>query len=130
MEGMESRVLVDGVSDSGNAFFETGATANETLLVSEVQLLLAEKRTSLATLRTGIAVFVLPLSVLSILIATSRFYELFRVLHFIIPLLLLNSALVFLGAYLILRSILKMRHEEKLIRRIKEANTRIAEFID
>jgi hypothetical protein len=37
-------------------------------------VLLAEKRPALASLRTGIAVFALPLSVLSVLIATVGFH--------------------------------------------------------
>ncbi|PKN28936.1 MAG: hypothetical protein CVU64_10685, partial [Deltaproteobacteria bacterium HGW-Deltaproteobacteria-21] len=78
---------------------------NESLIVGEVQLVLAEKRTSLAALRTGIAVLVLPLSVLSLLIATSRYYDFFRVLYLVIPLFVLNAALAALGAYLIVRAV-------------------------
>ena len=52
---------------------------SETVILSEIQLVLAEKRTSLATMRTGITVFVLPLSVLSVLIATSRYYDIVHV---------------------------------------------------
>ena len=44
----------------------------DNLIFGEVQVLLAEKRTALASLRTGTAVFAFPLSVLSVLIATSR----------------------------------------------------------
>jgi hypothetical protein len=44
----------------------------DNVIFGEIQVLLAEKRTALASLRTGIAVFALPLSVLSALIATSR----------------------------------------------------------
>ena len=44
----------------------------DTQTFNEVQLLLAEKRTSLSAMRTGIAIFAFPLSVLSVLIATSR----------------------------------------------------------
>jgi len=102
----------------------------QTLVVSEVQLLLAEKRTSLAALRTGIAVFVLPLSVLSVLIATSRHYDFIRVLHFIIPLLSLSAALVLLASYLVIRAIIKMRHQDKLILEIKKKHPLIAPFID
>ena len=102
----------------------------QTLVVSEVQLLLAEKRTSLAALRTGIAVFVLPLSVLSVLIATSRYYDFIHVLHFIIPLLSLSAALVLLASYLVIRAIIKMRHQDKLIMEIKKKHPLIAPFID
>ena len=45
------------------------------ITINKVQLILAEKRTPLAVMRTGIAVFVLPLSVLSALVATSKFYD-------------------------------------------------------
>ena len=44
----------------------------DNVIFGEIQVLLAEKRTALSSLRTGIAVFALPLSVLSVLIATSR----------------------------------------------------------
>lgn len=103
---------------------------HEGLVVSEVQLLLAEKRTSLAALRTGIAVFVLPLSVLSVLIATSRYYDVTGVIHFIIPLLLLSGALVILASYLIVRSLIRMRHQDRLILEIKRKHPVIAQFID
>src|SRR5881296_2993719 len=47
----------------------------DNVIFGEIQVLLAEKRTALASLRTGIAVFALPLSVLSALIATSRYLQ-------------------------------------------------------
>jgi hypothetical protein len=70
-------------------------TADETpqldnLILGEIQVLLSEKRTALASLRTGIAVFALPLSVLSVLIATSRYYNMGKVMPLLVPLLLLN----------------------------------------
>ena len=46
----------------------------DTIVINEVQLVLAEKRTSLAVMRTGIAVLILPLSVLSVLIAQVYLY--------------------------------------------------------
>src|SRR5437899_2511256 len=70
------------------------------VIFNEVQLILAEKRTALSSLRTGIAIFALPLSVLSLLVATSRYYDVVKVLHFLLPLLALNAGLVALGAYL------------------------------
>lgn len=97
---------------------------------SEVQLLLAEKRTSLSTLRTGIAVFVLPLSVLGLLVATSRYYETDQVMGFLIPLLGICALLGLLGAYLIIRSLRNIRRHHRLIRRIKLEYSAIAEYID
>jgi len=68
--------------------------ANEPLqpdnaVFGEIQVILSEKRTSLAALRTGIAVFALPLSVLSVLVATSKYYSVGHVMHFLVPLLAL-----------------------------------------
>jgi uncharacterized membrane protein YidH (DUF202 family) len=51
----------------------------DNVIFGEIQVLLAEKRTALASMRTGIAVFALPLSVLSALIATSRYYSMEKV---------------------------------------------------
>lgn len=96
----------------------------------EVQLILAEKRTSLSVMRTGIAVLALPLSVMSFLIATSKYYNVLHVLYFLIPLGILNCALLVLGAYLIIRSILRMRHFEYLIHKIKLKHSVIGEFLD
>ena len=61
---------------------------NDALIITEAQLILAEKRTSLAALRTGIAVFALPLSVLGLLIATSKYYDIAQVVHLFSALLL------------------------------------------
>jgi uncharacterized membrane protein YidH (DUF202 family) len=102
----------------------------DSILINEVQLLLAEKRTSLSVLRTGIAIFAIPLSVLSVLIATSRYYDFFSVLKFLIPMFILNIFLVVLGCYLILRSLRRMRHHDHLIMEIKKNNSAIAPFID
>ena len=80
----------------------------DAVVLNEMQLLLAEKRTSLAAMRTGIAVFAFPLSVLSVLIATSKSYEIHEVLHWLVPLILLNLGLVVLGIYLITRAVMRL----------------------
>ena len=100
------------------------------IIINEVQLVLAEKRTSLSVMRTGIAVLALPLSVTSVLIATSKYYNVFQVLHLLIPLGILNLILVIFGAYLIIRSIFRMRHYERVIQEIKIKYSILAEFID
>jgi hypothetical protein len=61
----------------------------DNVIFGEIQVLLAEKRTALSSLRTGIAVFALPLSVLSVLIATSHFYSFAKVMPLLVPLLVL-----------------------------------------
>jgi uncharacterized membrane protein YkgB len=102
----------------------------EGIIINEVQLILAEKRTSLSTMRTGITVFVLPLSVLSVLIATSKYYDVFQVMHLILPLLIICAALVVLGSYLIIRSIIRIRHQDNLILKLKRKHMWISEYID
>jgi uncharacterized membrane protein YidH (DUF202 family) len=103
---------------------------SNTIIINEIQLILAEKRTSLSATRTGIAVIALPLSLVSLLIATSKFYDAFHVLHWLIPLMLLNVALLFLGAYLIIRSLVRIHHYDRLIKEIKLKHSAVAEFLD
>lgn len=50
-------------------------------------------------MRTGIAVLALPLSVMSFLIATSKYYDIIHVLHFLVPLLILNFGLLVFGKF-------------------------------
>ena len=110
-------------------------TADETpqldnLILGEIQVLLSEKRTALASLRTGIAVFALPLSVLSVLIATSRYYNIGAVMPLLVPLLLLNFGLVVLGSWLIYHSICRLRHYDHRIRELTQKYRSLAEFIE
>jgi hypothetical protein len=102
----------------------------DNVIFGEIQVLLAEKRTALASLRTGIAVFALPLSVLSVLIATSRYYSMAKVMPLLVPLLFLNLGLVLLGSWLIYRSIHRIHHFEHRIRELCQKYRSIAEFIE
>lgn len=99
-------------------------------ILGEIQVLLAEKRTALATLRTGIAVFALPLSVLSVLIATSRYYHIGAVIPLLVPLLLLNLGLIVLGAWLIYRAIRHLHRYDHRIRELTQKYRSIADFVD
>src|SRR2546421_18950 len=108
------------VSIQQNEILE-GKTAeeNQGLVIHEVEVLLAEKRTALSGTRTGIAVFALPLSVLSVLVATSRFYDFFQVMGLLVPIFVLCAGLVLLGSYLVIHSIRRLHHYDRLIREIK-----------
>jgi hypothetical protein len=101
----------------------------DVMTFNEVQLLLAEKRTALSTMRTGIAVFAFPLSVLSVLIATSKSYEVHAVLHWLVPLVLLNLGLTVLGIYLITRAVMHIRRYDRLIEGLKRKHSRLAELL-
>jgi uncharacterized membrane protein YidH (DUF202 family) len=102
----------------------------DNMVLNEVQLLLSEKRTSLSTMRTGIAVFAFPLSVLSILIATSRLYQLHEVMQWLVPLLLLNLGLIGLGVYLIARAFQRIHHYDRLIDELKRKHSKLADLLD
>ena len=101
----------------------------DVMTFNEVQLLLAEKRTALSTMRTGIAVFAFPLSVLSVLIATSKSYDVHEVMLWLVPLVLLNLGLTVLGIYLITRAVMRIRHYDRLIDALKRKHTRLAELL-
>ena len=103
---------------------------NDALIINEAQLILAEKRTSLAAMRTGIAVFVLPLSVMGLLIATSRYYNVLHVLPLIIPLAIILLALIALGSYLVLRSLRNILRYDRMIHRLKVCHSKLSEFLD
>jgi uncharacterized membrane protein YidH (DUF202 family) len=93
-------------------------------------LILAEKRTSLAAMRTGIAIFALPLSLMGLLIATSRFYDVLHVLPLIIPLGVMLLALIVLGSYLILRALRHIHRYDRMIHNLKSCHSKLSEFID
>jgi uncharacterized membrane protein YidH (DUF202 family) len=106
------------------------STESDALIINEAQLILAEKRTSLAAMRTGIAVFALPLSVLGLLIATSRYYDVLHVLPLIVPLAVMLLALIILGSYLILRALGNIHRYDRLIHRLKMCHSKLSEFLD
>jgi uncharacterized membrane protein YidH (DUF202 family) len=106
------------------------SSESDRLIINEAQLILAEKRTSLAAMRTGIAVFALPLSVLGLLIATSRYYDVLHVLPLILPMGVILLALIVLGGYLIIRSLLNIHRYDRLMHNLKKCHSKLSEFFD
>ncbi|MCU0556423.1 MAG: hypothetical protein MUF67_03830, partial [Desulfobacterales bacterium] len=103
---------------------------SDSIIINEAQLILAEKRTSLAAMRTGIAMLVLPLSVMSVLIATSRYYDFLHVLYFLVALGVVNLALIILGGYMIVRAIIRIHNYDRLIHEIKLKHSVIGKFLE
>ncbi|TFG28757.1 hypothetical protein EU528_10745 [Candidatus Thorarchaeota archaeon] len=74
----------------------------------------AEKRTHLAELRTGIGILTIPMSLLTILIATSNYYSVDSVLSFIVGIVIGIVALASVGSYLVIQALQKIKKTEKL----------------
>ena len=74
----------------------------------------AEKRTHLAELRTGIGILTIPMSLLTILIATSNYYSLDDVIGFIFGLVVGIICLSVVGGYLVIRALRSIRKDERL----------------
>ena len=78
----------------------------------------AEKRTHLAELRTGIGILTIPMSLLTILIATSQYYNISDVFSFIIGLTFGILVLSFVGGYLVYRALKLMKYDGRLLDKV------------
>ena len=94
--------------------------SSELLHIDEIRLLLEEKRTSLAVMRTGIYSILVQLTILGVLIATSRFYEMIEVLHMVIVFYAVNLLLLIFSVYLIVHSFLRLRHWDRVLMQLKK----------
>jgi uncharacterized membrane protein YidH (DUF202 family) len=103
-------------------------TRHESMLINEISLVLAEKRTSLSVMRTGLAVLALPLSVTSVLIIISKYYEPARVMYLLGPLLAVCAVLTLVGIYLIVTSLKRIRMLNQVIATLKQQNTNLREL--
>jgi hypothetical protein len=131
--GEDMRAERIGESTGNSGIEPVGAVAdavqgNEPVSISRIQLILAEKRTTLAVMRTGIGVFTLPLSVVTVLVATSRYYDVLDTYHLLVPLLGVCAGLIVLGIYLVHRSVRRIRRQDALINQIKQCEPGLAEF--
>ena len=77
--------------------------------LSVIRTIEAEKRTHLAELRTGIVILTIPMSLLTILIATSDYYMIDQVLSFITGLVFGIICLSVVGSYLVVSAFRKLR---------------------
>ena len=102
---------------------------DQKLLMSEVQILLAEKRTAFALLRTGVTVAMVPLSLWTFLVATSRLYNVFDVMGVLLPIMVVAVGLFFLGSYLILHALRQMRHTEQVMLGLRKSDTLLEDLL-
>jgi intracellular sulfur oxidation DsrE/DsrF family protein len=88
----------------------------------EVQILLSEKRTAHTTFRSGITVCVLPLTIISFLIATSSLYNIEKNSVMLALVLIGCLVLMFFGTYLVARGLIRFRFHDKKIIQLLEKN--------
>lgn len=100
------------------------------LVFDEVNLLLSEKRTALSLLRTGIAIFTIPLSIGSVLIATSHLYRPQDILFLLVPVLAGCSLLVLIAIWLLITSFIKLRRNEKRLVHLLQKNQFLRQFVE
>jgi len=105
--------------DRQNVIYLKTGLANHELLdlttaLAIIRTIEAEKRTHLAELRTGIGILTIPMSLLAILVATSSYYSVQEVLGFIIGLSVGILVLAAIGMYLVVRSLSRIRDDERL----------------
>lgn len=103
--------------------------SQHSLVINEIQLLLAEKRTSLSSLNAGLAVVAVPLSILSFLVATSRYYETLSVVHLLAPLWAACAVLFVLGMYIIVRALTRIRRFDARIEELKTKDEEVRQLI-
>ncbi len=106
------------------------AAPSDAFIINKAQLILAEKRTSMATMRFGIAVFILPLSVLGLLVATSGHHDVVHELSLIVPLGIMLTGLIALGSVLVVRPLRNIQRYDRKICRLKACHGRLSRFLD
>ncbi|MDR1045282.1 MAG: hypothetical protein LBP33_09220 [Candidatus Adiutrix sp.] len=104
------------------------AMRHEAMLINEVTLVLAEKRTSLSVMRTGIAILALPVSVFSVLVVISRYYDPMKVMYLLGPLLGICLILTALGAYMIGKSLKRVAQLNRVVAALKRQNRSLREL--
>ena len=88
----------------------------------------AEKRTHLAELRTGIGILTIPMSLLTILIATSDYYSVEAMFPLILIVVSGIIILTVIGGYLVINAFKKLRKTEKLRLKCKDVDGLIEEY--
>lgn len=96
---------------------------------NSAQLILAEKRTSLSILRTGVGTFVLPLSVLGLLIASAKTHQSNDAMHLLIPILMISAFLAILAIGLIIAALLQLHRYDRMLKQFKESHPALGDVI-
>lgn len=102
---------------------------DQRLLLGEVQILLADKRTSYALLRTGVTIGLVPLSIWTVLVATSSLWNPFQVMWLLLPVMGIASLLFITGLYLVFHAWEHLRHTERVLRGLRRSDTMLESLL-
>ena len=102
----------------------------DNLIADEILLFLQEKRTILITIRIALGTIMVQISLLSFLIATSRFYQWIEVMHLLVPFVVLNLIVLGIAGYFLVGSLIQWHRLERQIVRYKKSHSRIARCMD
>jgi len=102
----------------------------DTLIVEEILVLLQEKRTALRMVRIGISAVIAEITILGLLIATSRYYKWIEVMHLWIPFVLLNLIVLALAGYFIFGSLIHIHRLDRQVLRFKKSHGVLSNLMD
>jgi hypothetical protein len=102
---------------------------DQSLIISEVQLLLADKRTAYALMRTGVTVSLIPMSIWTVLVATSKLWDPFSALWLLLPLIVVGLCLFSLGVYLIFHALRHIAHIERTMGALRQSATFLEQLL-
>ena len=102
----------------------------DTLIVEEILVLLQEKRIALRMVRIGISAVIAEITILGLLIATSRYYKWIEVMHLWIPFVLLNLIVLAIAGYFIFGSLTHIHHLDRQVLRYKKSHGVLSNLMD
>lgn len=89
---------------------------------------LADKRTILAYLRTGVALLTLPMSMITILIATSSHYQVSDVIGLFSLMLMISSVLTLGGIYMVAQSFRQLLAVNRKLETLEREHTYLSRW--
>lgn len=89
-------------------------------MLAYVRTIEAEKRTALAFMRTGIMIATVSLSIFTVLISASKFYDAWSAIIPLTILLSICSSLLLLGIWMVVKAFKKIRSCDKKINAVKK----------
>lgn len=93
---------------------------SESVKQERIMTLLSEKRTVLSELRTGITILILPLTIITLLVATSKYYSINEVPYLFASLIITSLILFIIGMYLIFRPLSRLKNIDKKLKKLRE----------